>query len=415
MAGAWWSWIAAAVIAVALGAFPYTYYYSRDDVAAFPSIQQILLAGIGVGYGGSNNKTEPLRPCFPALFGFGSSMADTGNYATIYPSRTRASGQSYFAKPSNRFSDGRLLIDFWAQALNVPLLSPYLRVIGADFARGVNFACTGSTARQDSIWGSYPLSVQLDQFKAFKQASLDAGLQGSLPSKEAFEKGLYIIAIGGNDLIQEYFHKNLTVEAAQQYVPEVSQAIVRVVEELYKEGARTILVEDVYPQGCTPNILSQAAILNENLDAAGCSKPYNDNVKLHNKLLKEAILNLNTKLKDPSIIFVDTYSVRYEIIANASLYGFTEPIKACCGAGERYNFDMKSFCGWSKLIDGKVVSANSCSNPKQHVNWDGIHFTDEFNYQTMKQILTEAYFHPNFPISQICDIKDLHVAKNYQP
>lgn len=59
---------------------------------------------------------EDKSRCFPALFSFGSSVADTGSLATLFslqPTQYPPYGSTFFGKPANRFSDGRLLIDFW--------------------------------------------------------------------------------------------------------------------------------------------------------------------------------------------------------------------------------------------------------------------------------------------------------------
>jgi hypothetical protein len=54
--------------------------------------------------------------CFPSLFSFGDSKADTGNLQAAFPTESRSEGPpygiSYFGHPSDRFCDGRLAIDF---------------------------------------------------------------------------------------------------------------------------------------------------------------------------------------------------------------------------------------------------------------------------------------------------------------
>ncbi|MCD7460759.1 hypothetical protein HAX54_044340 [Datura stramonium] len=40
---------------------------------------------------------------------------------------------TYFKKPVGRATDGRVLLDFLAQALGLPFLSPYLQSIGSDY------------------------------------------------------------------------------------------------------------------------------------------------------------------------------------------------------------------------------------------------------------------------------------------
>ena len=50
---------------------------------------------------------------FPAVFNFGDSNSDTGELiASGIESLVPPNGQSYFQKPSGRYCDGRLIIDF---------------------------------------------------------------------------------------------------------------------------------------------------------------------------------------------------------------------------------------------------------------------------------------------------------------
>jgi len=53
---------------------------------------------------------------------------------------------TYFHHPTNRYSDGRLIIDFVAQSLSLPLLPPYKAVAARGGPHGVNFAVAGATA-----------------------------------------------------------------------------------------------------------------------------------------------------------------------------------------------------------------------------------------------------------------------------
>lgn len=62
---------------------------------------------------------------FPALFAFGDSLTDTGNAQAVFPWQHAASlppyGDTYFGEPRDRFSDGRLLIDFFGECLLVSM------------------------------------------------------------------------------------------------------------------------------------------------------------------------------------------------------------------------------------------------------------------------------------------------------
>lgn len=65
------------------------------------------------------------------------------------------------------------MIDAAAQAIGLPFLSPYLQSVASTFGHGANFAAAGATARDtNSFIVPISLTVQINQFKAFKQKVL---------------------------------------------------------------------------------------------------------------------------------------------------------------------------------------------------------------------------------------------------
>eukprot|EP00249_Psilotum_nudum_P021150 c27994_g1_i5 orf=430-984(+) len=117
--------------------------------------------------------------CPQAVFAFGDSLSDTGNICNVSPFCVNfypPSGMTYFKRPALRSSDGRLLIDFIAQAFSFPLPDPYFQSIYPDFKNGVNFAFSGAKAVLQPLGPSTPsvLQQQLNQFSYFKNVSLTA-------------------------------------------------------------------------------------------------------------------------------------------------------------------------------------------------------------------------------------------------
>lgn len=350
---------------------------------------------------------------YPAIFNFGDSSSDTGAIHFIFPQNELAEnppyGRTYFGKPVNRYSDGRLSIDFFATALGMPFLSPYLQSVDSSFGHGANFAASGATARDVSFIAPIYLTVQINQFKVFKKQVLDSitkhGARSFLPSADAFDKGIYILEIGGNDF--SYGYKNLKQtpsQVKQSILPEVARDVAAAVKELYNEGARTILVKDVGPQGCQPFWLTYFGHSSNDFDRYNCSISYNDAVRYYNGLLKGEVASLQGQLKSAKVIYVNTYEILYDFIANPSRYGFKQTTRACCGVGGKYNYDYAVQCGSSGTIAGHPVKAVSCDYPDTYVNWDGVHWTDRANRFLTKQILSGKYFEPAFSIASQCDI-----------
>lgn len=99
----------------------------------------------------SQSQQSP-RP-FQKIYAFGDSFTDTGNTGNANgPSgyghvSNPPYGMTFFHHPTDRYSDGRLVIDFVAESLSLPYLPPYRSVSkGGSATSGVNFAVAGSTA-----------------------------------------------------------------------------------------------------------------------------------------------------------------------------------------------------------------------------------------------------------------------------
>lgn len=347
---------------------------------------------------------------FPALFNFGDSSSDTGGVHVAFPFMNLAEdlpyGETYFRRPANRYSDGRLLIDFLAQGLGKSFLSPYLQSVDSNFTQGVNFASAGATAKDATLMSPFSLNVQINQFKVFKkQVSLvleQKGPQDYLPRMDVFMNGLYILQIGGNDFSYGYMNLKMNTEQIRSYLPGVVNSISNAVKELYEEGAKTIWVFDVGPQGCLPVVLSKYPHSARDLDEHGCAKPYNDVVSFYNRLLKKQLGLLQQQLEGASVVYVDTYDIQYTMIQNAKRFGFEYTMRACCGVGGRHNYDYRVQCGSSNHVHGQYLTALSCTNPSIYMNWDGVHLTDRANRLVARHILSGAYFHPPFPLAQVC-------------
>lgn len=114
----------------------------------------------------ASSTTTKLQPHpFKRIYAFGDSFTDTGNTKSISGPNgfghvsNPPYGSTFFHHPTNRYSDGRLVIDFVAQSLNLPFLPPYLNNKNA--SQGVNFAVAGSTAINHQFFVKNNLTLDL--------------------------------------------------------------------------------------------------------------------------------------------------------------------------------------------------------------------------------------------------------------
>ncbi|KAL5762198.1 hypothetical protein ACOSP7_018462 [Xanthoceras sorbifolium] len=63
---------------------------------------------------------------FPAIFNFGDENSDTGGKSAAFHRLPLPIADTFFHKPSGRYSDGLVILDFLAEKLGLPFLSAYL-------------------------------------------------------------------------------------------------------------------------------------------------------------------------------------------------------------------------------------------------------------------------------------------------
>lgn len=348
---------------------------------------------------------------FPAIFNFGDSNSDTGGLSAAFGQVPSPNGQTFFHSPAGRYSDGRLIIDFAAESLGKPFLSPFLDSLGSNFTHGANFATAGATVRPPNQTqaqsGQSPVSlnVQSTQFADFQRRSQIVRKQGAfrqlLPAEDVFGRALYTLDIGQNDLTG-CFKLNMSVEQVKATVPDVVAQLSRDVKHVYGLGGRTFWVHNTGPLGCLAYSLDRFHVTPAQTDKFGCAIPMNEAAQFYNRKLREAVVQLRKDMPRASITYVDVYSVKYQLITQANTYGFEEPLVACCGVGGKYNFDGAHRCGAKITENGREIVVGSCKNPTVKISWDGIHYTDAANKWVFEQIVSGKFSDPSVSLKLAC-------------
>ncbi|CAN0896295.1 Eukaryotic translation initiation factor 4B1 [Linum grandiflorum] len=351
----------------------------------------------------------------PAVYNFGDSNSDTGSQPAIFGRVPFPNGQTFFGKPSGRYSDGRMIIDFLTKKLGLPYLSSFLDSLESNFTHGANFASSGATVQPptgalfDGGFNPVTFEYQVLQFQQLKDRTFELRQQGlvdGLPKPEEFKTAMYMLDCGQNDL-----HFGLAYfghQGAVSSIPFIINNFSLTIERLYDEGARTFWIHNTGPIGCLPFFVMRFPPKPEDADPVGCIKSYNEVATEFNTQLNATVYKLRAKFPDALMVLVDMYSAKYSLIRDANEHGFEDPLGFCCGhLGEDYEVE----CGRKvTLEDGTVVHGTACKDPSKYISWDNIHYTEAANRWVADRISDGSMSDPPISIGEACS----SVASEYR-
>ncbi|KAL5228921.1 hypothetical protein ABZP36_017186 [Zizania latifolia] len=337
------------------------------------------------------------RRQYDAIFSFGDSFTDTGNNPVVFSwynvfdiVMRPPYGMTFFGgRPTGRNCNGRLVIDFIAQSLGLPLVPPYLSHRGS-FRQGANFAVGGATTLDSSFFhagdppGASPfplnssLGVQLQWFESLKPSLCKTTQE----CKDFFGRSLFFVGEFGINDYHFSFGKR-SMQEIRSFVPDIIRTISMAVEKLISDGATTLVVPGMIPSGCSPPILLTFADADaDEYDSnTGCLKEPNKIVMLHNSLLKDALQKLRKKHPDVSIIYTDLFRHISEMVRSPEKFRFRKDIlSVCCGGSGRYHYNDSVVCG----DEGATI----CEDPSKSLYWDGVHLTEAAYHYIAKDWLS---------------------------
>ncbi|XP_024977283.1 GDSL esterase/lipase At3g48460 [Cynara cardunculus var. scolymus] len=348
------------------------------------------------------SSATPISRPFKKIYAFGDSYTDTGNTgstgAITGPSAfsyvsNLPYGRTFFHHPTNRYSDGRLVIDFVAESLSLPYLPPYLNR-KADTSSGINYAVAGSTAIRHGFFVKNNLTFNITPQSLKTQLGwFNKTMEGqkcktakSTPEEctAVFRDALvWVGEIGAND----YAYSIGSTVAGKTIQLHAIRSVTGFLEAVLDKGAKYIVVQGLPTTGCLTLALYLAP--ESDRDDIGCVASANNQSYTHNAILQTKIQTLRKKYPEAVIVYLDYWNAYRSIIKNAPKLGFRELYKTCCGSGGGpYNFDLGGTCG-------SKSASSSCQDPSQYINWDGVHLTEAMYRVVFEMFLKGAFAHPS--------------------
>ncbi|VVA29178.1 PREDICTED: GDSL [Prunus dulcis] len=308
----------------------------------------------------------------PAVIVFGDSSVDSGNnnfIPTIARSNFQPYGQDFpGGQPTGRFCNGRIPSDLISDGLGLkPTIPAYLDPMYniSDFATGVCFASagTGYDNTTSDVARVIPLWKEVEYYEEY-QKKLKAYL-GNKKAKKLLSDALYLISIGTNDFLENYYtlpdrQSQFTVKQYENFLINLAADFVK---KLYALGARRMSLAGLPPMGCLPlerttNIMGLHACVEER-----------NNVALEfNRKLKGMVAKLNNQLPGLEAVYVDVYYIFLQIITRPSVFGLEEARVGCCGTGR---FEMSFLCNPHNPF--------TCQDANKYVFWDAFHPSEKTN------------------------------------
>ncbi|XP_021729540.1 GDSL esterase/lipase At1g33811-like [Chenopodium quinoa] len=340
-----------------------------------------------------NRTSATKQPEVPCFFIFGDSLVDNGNNNGIL-TLARANYQPYgvdFAQgATGRFCNGRTVVDVLAQLLGfTDYIPPFSSATGDSLIKGVNFASGASGIRDETgnnLGAHIPMNQQVNNFgRVVRQ--LRRFFRGDANSLQNYlNKCIIYSGLGSNDYLNNYFMPNY-YSTPNQYTPAayataLLQEYSRQLTDLYRLGARKVIIPGIGPIGCIPYELARF----NGTAQSRCNEDKNNVVNLFNSGLRQLVDTINNgQFPGAKFVYLDSFKGSKELTANKKSYGLEVTEEGCCGVGKN---------------NGQITCLplqTPCENRSKYLFWDAFHPTEVANVIYAKMAYNSkanAYAHP---------------------
>ncbi|KAH0902406.1 hypothetical protein HID58_041909 [Brassica napus] len=288
-----------------------------------------------------------------ALIVFGDSTVDSGNnnqISTVLKSNFQPYGRDYFdGKATGRFSNGRIAPDFISEGLGLKNAVP---------------------AYLDPSYDIKDFAT-VEYYKEY-QTKL-RGYLGKDKANEVIRESLYLISIGTNDFLENYYllPRKLRKYSVDEYQNFLIGLAGEFLTDIYRLGARKMSFSGLSPFGCLP--LERTTQI---FYGSKCIEEYNIAARDFNTKMQDKVFKLNKELSGVQLVFSNPYDLVSDIIHHPEAFGFNNVRSACCGTGY---YEMSYLCD--------KMNPFTCTDASTYVFWDSFHPTEKTNEIVANHIL----------------------------
>ncbi|XP_068665059.1 GDSL esterase/lipase At1g28650-like [Aristolochia californica] len=212
--------------------------------------------------------------------------------------------------------------------------------------------------------------------------------------RNVFRSTFFLLGeISGNDLNYP-FAQGWSIKQLHSFLPQIVSAIKSAVRVLIVHGATTILVPGNLPIGCSPSNFSLPwnSVRKHYNTETGCLDDFNAFVEKYNQQQKMELDHLRALHSGVTLIYADYYNAAMWVFRSPHEFGFNETLRACCGGGGHYNYNISTQCG--------LPGSQACKNSLSFVSWDDIHLTEAMYSSVAEALLKGPYTEPS--IASVC-------------
>ncbi|XP_077231745.1 GDSL-like Lipase/Acylhydrolase superfamily protein [Tasmannia lanceolata] len=318
-------------------------------------------------------KSSSQVPCF---FIFGDSLVDNGNnngILTLSKANYMPYGIDFPQGVTGRFSNGRTIVDVLAQLLGFSdFIPPYATTRGPALLRGVNYASGAAGIRDETgnnLGQHLSMNQQIENFFRTKEDIRKMWRGNTSGVNEYLSKCIYYVVMGSNDYLNNYFMPNYYTTSVQ-YSPRTYAALLlqdyeRQLTQLYRLGARKVVVTAVGRIGCIPYELAR---LDNDSNGSQCNTTINKAILPFNRGLQQMVDRFNNgDLPRARFVYVNSYDSSRDLVVHAASYGFEVIDRGCCGVGRN---------------NGQITCLPlqlPCNDRTKYLFWDAFHPTEAAN------------------------------------